>query len=128
MQTGKWTRLTGLLLLILVLLPIGRGRAGGDFVLRAGHLHTGQQSLVDGAIVVRDGRVVDCGPWAQISAGLVGDLPLLHWPDAYVTPGLVAASSAVVGPHRGDESISAAFRPSMDTTPTAIIAHSWKQA
>ncbi len=110
MQTGKWTRLTGLLLLILVLLPSAEVRAGGDFVLRAGHLHTGQQSLVDGAIVVRDGRVVDCGPWAQISAGLVGDLPLLHWPDAYVTPGLVAASSAVVGPHRGDESISAAFR------------------
>ncbi|MGB1397597.1 MAG: hypothetical protein ACPG7R_07125, partial [Planctomycetota bacterium] len=110
MQTGKWTRLTGLLLLILVLLPAAEVRAGGDFVLRAGHLHNGQQSLVDGAIVVRDGRVVESGPWARISAGLVGDLPLLHWPDAYVTPGLVAASSAVVGPHRGDESISAAFR------------------
>ena len=81
MHTGKWTRLAGLLLLTMMVLPVAEVQAGGDFVLRAGHLHTGQQSIVDGAIVVRDGRVVESGPWAQISSALTGDLPLLHWPD-----------------------------------------------
>ena len=111
MLKGKWSRLTGYLLFALaMLLPAQETMAGGDFVLRAGHLHTGQKAIADGAIVVRDGRVTESGTWQQVSAGLVGDLPILHWPDAYVTPGMVAASSGVVGPHRGQESISAAYR------------------
>jgi len=112
MLTGKWTRLTGYLLFFawVSLFPAGELLAGGDFVLRAGHLHTGQQGIVDGAIVVRDGKVVASGPWQEVSSQLPGDLPVMHWPDAYVTPGIVAASSAVVGPHRGQESISAEYR------------------
>lgn len=114
MQTGKRTRRTGLLLFLMLIVtalfsPAGEVQAGGDFVLRAGHLHTGEKAITDGALVVRDGRVVASGSWAQIQPGLMGDLPILHWPDAYVTPGLVAASSKVVGPHRGQESISAAY-------------------
>ena len=111
MLTGKLLRFAGLLILcVLFAGPSTDLQAGDGFVLRAGHLHTGLRSIADGTLVIREGKVTHCGPWAEIEPQLQGDLPVLHWPDAYVTPGMVSASSAVVGPHRGQDSISAAYR------------------
>ena len=87
--------------------------AGDDFVLRAGTVHTGIREIPDGAIVVRDGKVVAAAAWSELEDDASLDqLPLVHWPDAYVTPGLVAAASGLVSPHSSPESISAAFRAS----------------
>ncbi|MEE2882294.1 MAG: amidohydrolase family protein [Planctomycetota bacterium] len=105
-------RLNLLALLVLfssLLIGVNAG-AGDGFVLRAGILHTGLRAIDDGVIVVEDGKVVQTGSWDDLGSAVPDDLPLIHWPDAYVTPGLVAASSQIVAPHRGPDSISAAYR------------------
>ncbi|MEE2890065.1 MAG: amidohydrolase family protein [Planctomycetota bacterium] len=98
------------LLLSLLLLPCVAVQAGDGFILRAGTLHTGLRAIDDGVIVVVDDKVVQTGPWGDLHDQIPDHLPLIHWPDAYVTPGFVAASSRIVAPHRGPESISAAYR------------------
>ncbi len=100
-------------ILTLLVQPAGAQGAGDDFVLRAGTVHTGIREIPDGAIVVRDGKVVTAAAWSQLQDDASLDqLPLVHWPDAYVTPGLVAAASGLVSAHSSPESISAAFRAS----------------
>ena len=101
--------LTGILLLLVQ--PVQSAQAADGFLIRAGTVHTGTDVIVDGAVAVRDGKVVRSGPWQQLSEDeMLFDLPLIHWPDAYVTPGWVAASSSIVAPHTAPENVSAAFQ------------------
>ncbi len=113
-RRGEDTRLRfavpALLLLSLSFLICGEVYAGDGFILRAGTLHTGLRAIDDGVIVVIDDKVMRTGSWNDLEGELPDHLPLIHWPDAYVTPGLVAASSRLVAPHQGPESISAAYR------------------
>ena len=81
-----------------------------DFVLVVGHAYLGSQIDAEHAamaVVVRDGKI------AAIERDLSQvprDLPQIHRPDAYLTPGLVAAASDVAGQHTGSESIAAGYR------------------
>ena len=82
------------ILCLLMWLPAVSLEAADGFILRAAAIHTGVRVIEDGAIVVRDGKVVEAGRWEDLALQLAtSDLPLIHWPDAYVTPGWVAASS-----------------------------------
>ncbi|MGE4618866.1 MAG: amidohydrolase family protein [Planctomycetota bacterium] len=101
--------LSSLLILLLTFISCDEVHADG-FVLRAGTLHTGLRAIDDGVIVVMDGKVIQTGSWDELAAVVPDHLPLIHWPDGYVTPGLVAASSGIVAPHRGPDTISAAYR------------------
>ncbi|MDE0960000.1 MAG: amidohydrolase family protein [Planctomycetota bacterium] len=99
------------ILCLLMLQPTVLFAEGEGFVLRAATVHTGLRVIDDGAIVVRDGKVVQAGRWEDLAEQFsISDLPLIHWPDAYVTPGWVAASSQLVAPHPAPESIHADFR------------------
>lgn len=99
------------ILCLLMWLPSVSLEAADGFILRAATIHTGVRVIEDGAIVVRDGKVVEAGRWEDLAPSLaISDLPLIHWPDAYVTPGWVAASSNLVAPHPAPESIHADFR------------------
>ena len=99
------------ILCLLMWLPAVSLEAADGFILRAATIHTGVRVIEDGAIVVRDGKVVEAGRWEDLAPALAtSDLPLIHWPDAYVTPGWVAASSNLVAPHPSPESIHADFR------------------
>ena len=81
------------ILCLLMLQPTVLFAEGEGFVLRAATVHTGLRVIDDGAIVVRDGKVVQAGRWEDLAEQFsISDLPLIHWPDAYVTPGWVAAS------------------------------------
>ncbi len=43
----------------------------------------------DGLLLVEDGHVAACGPWAELSPGLAADVPVEHLPDRILTPGFV---------------------------------------
>jgi imidazolonepropionase-like amidohydrolase len=93
--------------LLLTACASAYGGDGDSFVLRAGTIypvsaaHAGP--IHDGAIVVRDGRIVAVG--ADLK--LPDDLPQLHWPDAVVCPGFVSAASYVTQRHSGPQSVGA---------------------
>lgn len=81
-----------------------------SFVLRAGRILPVSPHLdweiKSGVIIVRAGKIVAVGAnleWPQ-------DLPVYDFPDAVVTPGLVAAATSLTLSHTGDESIGAAYR------------------
>ena len=59
------------------------------------------------AIVVRDGTITAV---ERDLSKVPSDLPRIEHPDAYLTPGLIAAASDLPGSHQGSESIAAGFR------------------
>lgn len=81
----------------------------GSFVIRAGRILTasdaGPTVLQPGIVVVRDGVIVAIGSDLEPPV----DLPLYEYPDATVTPGLVAASSSIAPQRGGDESMAAGY-------------------
>lgn len=91
-------------------LPCEEVCAGDGFVLRAGSLHTGLRAIDDGVLIIEDGKIAVAGSWDELHSSIPDHLPLIHWPDAYVTPGWIAASSQIVPPHQAPETISAAYR------------------
>ena len=92
-----------------LLTPVTARADGDSFVLRAGKLITaaeqGPWELVDGMVIVRDGRIVMVG----VDLPVPPDLTLIDLPDAVVLPGLVAASTRLAGDHTGDESVAAGY-------------------
>ncbi|NOG55602.1 MAG: amidohydrolase family protein [Planctomycetes bacterium] len=85
--------------------------AANSFVVCAGRVITsswrGEWDIADGIIVVRDGRIEAVGSADDVDVPL--GLPVYHYPDATVMPGMVAACSNVVGQRSGDESIGAGY-------------------
>lgn len=83
---------------------------GGSFVLRAGTVYpmTAAQAgpIYDGVVVVRDGRIEAVGRDIEPPA----DLPVVHYPDASVCPGFVAAASYITPRHTGEHAVSGAYR------------------
>lgn len=55
------------------------GRAGADAVVHQ----------ADGLLLVEDGHVAACGPWAELGSTLAADVPVLHLPGRLLTPGFV---------------------------------------
>lgn len=47
--------------------------------------------LPDGALVVEDGRIAACGPWAEIAPTLPADAEVEHLPGRLITPGFIDA-------------------------------------
>lgn len=90
--------------------PQKAARPTGSFAIRAARVYTGSNgddwALSPGVIIVRDGRIAAVGRDLAIAA----DLPLLDLKDAVITPGLIAAATALVPPHSGDESLAAGYR------------------
>ncbi len=84
---------------------------GPSFAIRAGRVMPVAERLPhvieDAVIVIRDGRVADVGPAADVA--VPRDLALVEMPDAVITPGFVAASTSEAGRHAGDESIGAGY-------------------
>ncbi len=64
--------------------------------------------IEDGVILIVDGRVAEIGP--ATSVVIPADVPVTHLPDATIMPGLVAATSNLVGPHAGEPTVSADYR------------------
>ncbi len=62
--------------------------------------------IENGMLIVRDGRIVAVGQDLRVPDGL----RLIEMPDAVICPGFIDAASALVGPHRGPESVSGAYR------------------
>ena len=65
-------------------------------LLRADYLITDPSQLAagvirDGAVVIRNGRVLEAGPWAQLAATYQGLTPLLEPENKLVIPGLINA-------------------------------------
>jgi len=83
--------------------------AGGSVAIRAGRIfpvHPDLPSVIEnGVIVIRDGRIEAIGADVDVPS----DLPLVEYPDASITPGLVAASADLAGEHQGLESVGAGF-------------------
>ena len=96
----------GLLVVVTLLFP-GVARAGGGFALVVGRGFLGDRETERVVIIVRDGKIVSV---AEGHAPTPADLPVVEYPDGYVTPGLVAAASNLTGPHRSNRSLSAGFR------------------
>ena len=93
---------------LLLLLAAHRPATAGDsFALRAAVLHPVSpqlsETIPNGVIIVRDGRIVAVGADVEIPA----DLPLIDLPHAHVCPGFVDAAGS--GRHSGPESIGAAY-------------------
>ncbi|MEO0483573.1 MAG: amidohydrolase family protein, partial [Planctomycetota bacterium] len=82
---------------------------GGSIAIRAGRIYPASPDLPamieNGVIVIRDGRIEAIGADIDPPA----DLPLVEYPDASITPGLVAVSAEVAGEHRGLDSVGAGF-------------------
>lgn len=84
------------------------GSPENSFAIRASVILRANGNVIrDGVIVVRDGRLATIGTAAEVS--IPRDLIVVHEPDAWVMPGLVAASSRVAGTHFGTDSIGAGF-------------------
>lgn len=85
---------------------------GTTLAIRAGRIMPVAPGLdwviEDGVILIVDGRIAEVGPASSVM--IPSDAALIHLPDATIMPGLVAASSNLVGPHRGEASISADYR------------------
>lgn len=85
---------------------------GPTLAIRAGRIMPVAPGLdwviEDGVILIVDGRIAEVGPAFEVM--IPADVPVTHLPDATIMPGLVAASSNLVGPHRGEASISADYR------------------
>lgn len=85
---------------------------GPTLAIRAGRIMPVAPGLdwviEDGVILIVDGRIAEVGPASSVL--VPADAAMIHLPDATIMPGLVAASSNLVGPHRGEASISADYR------------------
>ena len=85
---------------------------GGDapVVLRAGtiHLVDGGGVLSDGAVLVRDGKIISAGIDLETPAGAT---EIDYGPDAVIIPGIVAADSSLgdtdAGPRTADIAVRA---------------------
>lgn len=86
-------------------LATGDGEDGGsteaaDLVIHAGRIHTvSGDTVMDGVIIVRAGKIVGVGP-----AGELGDLPagtrVMEFPGQTIVPGLVASATTLGGESR----------------------------
>ncbi len=98
--------------LLLGLAPIAAAADGPTLAIRAGRIMPVAPGLdwviEDGVILIVDGRIVEVGPASSVM--IPADVPVTRLPDATIMPGLVAASSNLVGPHRGEPTISADYR------------------
>lgn len=79
-----------------------------SFVLRAGKIFPVATNLAwiieDGVIVVRDGKIVDVGPYDKTQ--IPYDLKVIYQPEAIVMPGFVSATGNIAGTHNGENTIA----------------------
>jgi imidazolonepropionase-like amidohydrolase len=108
--TAKTARRAEPMLLFTLLAPLLLA-GGGDapVVLRAGtiHLVEGGSVLTDGAVLVRDGKIVSAGVDIVTPAGAT---EIDYGPDAVIIPGIVAADSTLGDTEAGPRTADVALR------------------
>jgi imidazolonepropionase-like amidohydrolase len=64
-----------------------------EYYIHAARLHTvGQGTIIDGVVVVKDGKIAQVGKWSDVAMNLKADAPVLR--AAVVTPGLIDANTS----------------------------------
>lgn len=79
---------------LLATLPAVRGEQDGPktIVVKAGRIHTlAGDPIDDGAVVIRDGKIVSVGPLTETPP----DAEIIELPDSVITPGLIDAHAAI---------------------------------
>ena len=80
--------------LLTLLAPLLLASGDGPVVLRAGTVHLVEDGVVleDGAVLMRDGKIVSAGADLETPAGAT---EIDYGPDAVIIPGIVAADSTL---------------------------------
>ena len=85
---------SAVIVVFLATLPTARGAQDGPktIVVRAGRIHTlTGDAIDDGAVVIRDGKIVSVGPLADAPP----DAEIIELRDSVITPGLIDAHAAI---------------------------------
>ena len=96
--------------LFTLLAPLLLASGDGPVVLRAGTVHLVESGVVleDGAVLMRDGKIVSAGADLETPAGAT---EIDYGPDAVIIPGIVAADSTIgdtdAGPRTADLGVRA---------------------